>query len=290
MTSKFQLVPVDIQDRLKELPGRAEGMAGLAALWLFGSMARGEATPVSDVDLAYLAERHYTGDKLERFETDLYMLIARTLHTDEFSLISLRSAPAYVVWKVLSDGRMLVSRIPAEVSAIEEAVYRSAPDVLWLRETGNQEFLRGVRMPEPKVDKERVTELLRLINEDMRVLQQKIAAKKDEYLASRDLQAIVERRLQTAAEGCITVGNHLLARLGLRAPQDYADVFQVLGDSGVLPRDLVRQMMDMARFRNLLVHVYWAIDHERVYDALQARLSTLEVFVQTVARWLGKPT
>jgi uncharacterized protein YutE (UPF0331/DUF86 family) len=45
-------------------------------------------------------------------------------------------------------------------------------------------------------------------------------------------------------------------------------------------------MVDMAKFRNLLVHVYWAIDHERVYDALQVRLAALESFARHIARWL----
>ncbi len=288
MTSKFQLLPVDIQDRLKELPTRAATMEGLAALWLFGSMERGEATPVSDVDLAYLPEKDLTGEQLERFDAELFALIAAALHTDEFTLINLRAAPASVVWKVLSEGRILVCRNPAAVPPVAEASYRSAPDIAWLRQTGNQEFLRGARMPDDKIDKQRVTELLRLVSEDIRMLRQKAPAKKEDYLASQDLQAIVERRLQTAAEGCLNVGNHLIARLGLRAPQDYADVFRVLGDAGVLPRERVRQMVETARFRNLLVHLYWAIDHERVHNALAARLATLDSFVQTIVRWLDE--
>jgi uncharacterized protein YutE (UPF0331/DUF86 family) len=45
-------------------------------------------------------------------------------------------------------------------------------------------------------------------------------------------------------------------------------------------------MAEMARFRNLLVHVYWVINHERVYDSLPARVAALKSFVQDVARWM----
>ncbi len=53
-----------------------------------------------------------------------------------------------------------------------------------------------------------------------------------------------------------------------------------------MPWEVAREMADMAKFRNLLVHVYWAIDHERLYDALPVRLTALESFARHVARWL----
>jgi uncharacterized protein YutE (UPF0331/DUF86 family) len=34
--------------------------------------------------------------------------------------------------------------------------------------------------------------------------------------------------------------------------------------------------------------VYWRIDHERVYDGLQARIALLEAFVSHIAEWLRK--
>jgi uncharacterized protein YutE (UPF0331/DUF86 family) len=145
-------------------------------------------------------------------------------------------------------------------------------------------------MPEPKIDKDRVIEFLRLISEDAKRLRDKTLVPKEHYLASPDLQAIVERRLQTATESCINVGNHLIARLGLRAPKDYADVFRILSEAHVVPPELAGHMAEMAKFRNLLVHVYWAIDHERVWSSLPARLSVLETFVQRIAEWLKRHT
>ena len=44
--------------------------------------------------------------------------------------------------------------------------------------------------------------------------------------------------------------------------------------------------MDMARFRNLLVHLYWQLDYERIYDSLQGRITSLEAFVSHITQWL----
>jgi uncharacterized protein YutE (UPF0331/DUF86 family) len=286
MPSKLQLLPPDIGERLKNLPDRVAGIAGLNALWLFGSFARGEATPISDVDLAYLPDERLTGNALDRFETHLYCTIAGILHTDEFTFVNLRRAPDYFSWQVLQEGRLLVSRDFLAVAQLAERIYGCAPDTRSLRRAGNMDFLEVVDVPDSKIEKDRVTEFLRLLSGDLNTLREKTEIPKEVYRGSRDIQAIVERRLQTAMESCINVGNYLIARLGLRPPADYADVFRVMGEAQLLPAELIDQMTDMARFRNLLVHVYWAIDHEKVYDSLRSRLATLEAFASHISRWV----
>lgn len=286
MPSKLQLLPGDILDRLKELPERVASLEGLMALWLFGSFARGEATPISDVDLAYLFNESLAGEALDRFETRLYCAIADTLCSDEFTFADMRSAPDYFAQQVLAEGKLLFCRDATPIADLAEAVYRYAPEVGWLRHRSNADFLEGVEMPDPAIDKNRVIEFLRLIHEDLKDLSEKGRVPKEVFIRSRDIQAIVERRLQTAVESCINIGNHLIARLKLGVPRDYADVFRILGNVQILPPELAQQMVDMAKFRNLLVHLYWEIDYERVYDGLSARLAALDAFAKSIAHWL----
>ncbi len=286
MPSKLQLLPPDIEGKLQKLPEEVSRFEGLVALWLFGSFARGEATPISDVDLAYLPDENLTGEELERFDTELYFAISHTLTTDEFTLVNLRQAPTYFAWQVLAEGKLLFCRDEVQVSALAERVYLTAPEVVRLRQTGNMEFLEAVLMHERSIDFHRVTEFLRLISEDVRDLEARKDVPEQVYIESREIQAVVERRLQTAIESCINIGNHVVARLGLRAPKDYADVFKILAEAQVLPNDLAQRMMDMARFRNLLVHLYWEIDHKRVHESLPKRIETLKAFVKRVAKWM----
>lgn len=288
MTSKLKLLPSGIAERLSALPNQAASVQGLDALWLFGSFARGDATPVSDVDLAYLAERSLTGPARDQLDLKLYAVVAATLQSDEFALVNLEDAPAYFAWSVFREGRLLWCRDHQAVASVAESVFRVAPDIRWFRHVGNEEFLRGVQMPKSSVDRDRILEFLRLITGDLRVLREKAGATTEAYLSSPDMQAVVERRLQTAAEGCLNIGNHLIARMELRAPQDYGDVFRSLGQTGILPADLVERMVEMAKFRNLLVHVYWGLDHERVHHSLPVRIDTLEAFVLHISQWLSQ--
>jgi len=48
--------------------------------------------------------------------------------------------------------------------------------------------------------------------------------------------------------------------------------------------EIEESLLQMARFRNLLVHVYWRIDYGRVYDVLARDLGDLRAFVGVVSQ------
>jgi uncharacterized protein YutE (UPF0331/DUF86 family) len=93
--------------------------------------------------------------------------------------------------------------------------------------------------------------------------------------------------LIVATAGAIDLCNHIVARHGGRAPRDYADCFVVLAELGVISTDLAERLKQMARFRNVLVHHYWQIDNQRVYDIIQNDLTDLDTFHQQVRAWVG---
>jgi uncharacterized protein YutE (UPF0331/DUF86 family) len=94
--------------------------------------------------------------------------------------------------------------------------------------------------------------------------------------------------LIVATEAAIDLCNHIVARQGGRAPQDYADCFAILAELGVIESDLVRRLGQMARFRNLLVHLYRRMDDRRVYQVIHDNLGDLDVFRQQVLAWLTR--
>jgi uncharacterized protein YutE (UPF0331/DUF86 family) len=48
----------------------------------------------------------------------------------------------------------------------------------------------------------------------------------------------------------------------------------------------IQNPQQMARFRNLLVHVYWKIDYDRVYHTINEHLDDLRTFVQAIGELL----
>jgi uncharacterized protein YutE (UPF0331/DUF86 family) len=95
--------------------------------------------------------------------------------------------------------------------------------------------------------------------------------------------------LVKAIEAAIDICNHIVAKGGGRAPQDYADCFAILQELGVISSGLATRLKKMARFRNLVVHLYW--DDAKVYTIIQNDLGDLEEFQQAVAAFIsGRPS
>ena len=108
----------------------------------------------------------------------------------------------------------------------------------------------------------------------------------DEYRRDWKTQRIVERTLQMAIEGCLDVANHVVADLQLRVASTYAEIFDVLGDAGLLERNLREAMIRMARFRNILVHDYARIDPAVVVQILQGGIEDFRRFREAALGWI----
>lgn len=133
------------------------------------------------------------------------------------------------------------------------------------------------------VDEARLRSLLDRIGEELTQLRRLAGMDPANLLANPDLVAAVKYRFIVAIEAAIDTCRHVAASESLRAPDDFADAFAVLGEAGYLGGELVPTLQDMARFRNLLVHGYARVDDRRVIEVLRTRLPDLDAFRQSVA-------
>lgn len=106
------------------------------------------------------------------------------------------------------------------------------------------------------------------------------------YQDDKMLRRAVERSLQVAIEACLDIGRRLIALEGFRYPEDNKDVFQILAEEEVVPRQLLPSLIEMARFRNLIVHDYAQIDDARVYGILKKRLEDFDAYARAIAAYL----
>lgn len=100
-----------IERRLRELFEERAEAEGIAAAWLFGSVARGTARPDSDVDVGVLFRvdppRTLAGYRFD-LEADLEELLQLPVQ-----LVVLNRAPVDLAFRVLRDGRLLVNQDPS---------------------------------------------------------------------------------------------------------------------------------------------------------------------------------
>lgn len=84
------------------------------AIYAYGSLARGDAGPDSDLDLAVLLP---PGGRIAD-PLDLMAKVSRRVHRD-VDLVDLREAGLDLVWELLREGRLLYSRDPERTLAWE---------------------------------------------------------------------------------------------------------------------------------------------------------------------------
>lgn len=137
------------------------------------------------------------------------------------------------------------------------------------------------------VDPIRIRDLLGNINDAQRRLRELGQLPVSEFLGDYRNTDSAKYLLIVVTEAAIDLCNHIVARRGGRAPQDYADCFAILAELDVIDLDLANRLKRMARFRNLIVHLYWRVDNRRVYQIIHANLDDLDAFRQKVLAWLG---
>jgi uncharacterized protein YutE (UPF0331/DUF86 family) len=112
------------------------------------------------------------------------------------------------------------------------------------------------------------------------------AMARDQFMANRDAQDIACYRLLISIEAALALCYHTTAKRLRQTPDDNAACFDVLHKAGVIDAALSERLRHMARFRNLLVHMYWKIDYGKVYDIIQNSLDDLRVFSRAIAQLL----
>ena len=137
---------------------------------------------------------------------------------------------------------------------------------------------------------ERIKEYLKHLNRYYLLLLESKKLSYDDFKSSPLHQGSTERFLQLAIESCLNIGNRLIALAQLSKPVStpgtYADIFKEMNRLGVVDHDFTQQLINMARFRNRLVHLYWDIDSEAVYTFLQNNLNDFKMFQQKVVEYL----
>ncbi|MFQ6137142.1 MAG: DUF86 domain-containing protein [Candidatus Hydrothermarchaeales archaeon] len=110
------------------------------------------------------------------------------------------------------------------------------------------------------------------------------SAGKEEFLSSPTTIDAAKYKLLVAIEAALSICNHIAARLGKKIPESYFDCFIIIGESGLISKDLSERLARMTKFRNMLVHIYWEIDDEKVFEIIQEDLKDLKEFAVEVIK------
>ena len=133
-----------------------------------------------------------------------------------------------------------------------------------------------------------IRQRLQLLESYVQHLQGYRARSRDEVRSDISLTWAIEHGLQLSIQCVLNVCHYLVADLALGVPVTSQEAIELLRDTGVFPATFADTLVQMARFRNLLVHVYAQVDIERVYDHVQNHLDDFGQFAQHGLRFLTR--
>lgn len=135
-----------------------------------------------------------------------------------------------------------------------------------------------------------IQERLKHLRENVNFLKQErdAVSSLQEFVGNIRLRKAVERALQVAIEACLDIAHHIISEEGFRYPKSSADAFEILGEEDVIPQELLPKLVNMAKFRNILVHEYVHLDNSVVYGVLKKHLGDFEEFAKAIISYLER--
>jgi uncharacterized protein YutE (UPF0331/DUF86 family) len=139
----------------------------------------------------------------------------------------------------------------------------------------------------PLYDQEKMVRLVSELRRSVGRLRELSKLSQEDFLNDPDKIGSSKYHFIVAIESSIDMCNHVIARNGYRVPEDYADTFKVMAEAGAFDADFSDDLRNMAKFRNRLVHLYWQVDDQQVFEIIRNRLDDFKKFLDFISRFLG---
>ncbi len=138
------------------------------------------------------------------------------------------------------------------------------------------------------VDKEKLAKLLRDLEVYLQQSEELQKVDKGEYLNNWKIYDLVDRKLHLLMETFLSIGDMIISELRLRKPDTYSDIPKILHENKIIDATIYEKLVDLAKFRNVLVHEYLYLDRERVYDHLQKDPGIIREFMNQIKNFIKK--
>jgi len=114
------------------------------------------------------------------------------------------------------------------------------------------------------IDREFIRRLLGDMEEAMRIIGQQVSKPFEDL--SRPERSEIKYYIIVLVEALTTLALHIARNAYGARPETPVQAFSVLRDRGLINRECFEELVKLVRLRNLLVHRYWVIVDERIYE------------------------
>lgn len=133
------------------------------------------------------------------------------------------------------------------------------------------------------INKEKIITLLNEANKALTILKEYHKSDKNSLLDSYKELSVVKYHFIILTEASIDICNYISAKLFKQAAESYSQCFSILVVNNIISKTLGYKLAIFAKFRNVLVHLYWKVDDSLVVDKLN-ELNVFEEFFEKVVK------
>ena len=251
-------------------------MGKVAAVIAFGSKARGDNRVGSDLDVLVFA---HPGEDIVAIIPEVEGLLPGG--PLDLRLFSQSLAPT-LAYDILKDARILYEAdlglgvlSLAELALLAEPPPPPFETVLEVKKVGPEETLRKIERRLVSLERRKAGLAARM----MGVSQQS-------FLADEMLQEFAFARLYKLTQDVIDLAALIIALEGRVPPAEASERLVVLGEMGLISSALSSRLVRMARFRNVLAHVYEELDVVRLYRFAGEEVQDIDAFIEALKAYL----
>ena len=133
-----------------------------------------------------------------------------------------------------------------------------------------------------KYKKEKINNKIEIIERNLKFLERYNGLSFEDFQSDYMKIQAAKFSLLEIIESCIDISNHIIVYNSFRKVEHYSDMFKVLAENNILTKSLSEDLINMARFRNILVYRYGEIDDKRVLEIIQNNLTDIRNFEKEI--------
>ena len=238
---------------------------GIVATYFFGSQVSGKTDAFSDYDFAVLLPEDWSKDKRWTLVGGVLDEAFKVVGQDNADVVDLTNQPLWFQQVVVQTGKVIYE---ADRGARKEYESNLIHKCL---EAGLPEYIENGQMRKQDVQIHFDT-----FEENLGKLERLSRFSYDEFMAEFWYLEAAVHVLQTSIEALVDISRYVIRSLGLPSADAYRQVPVVLADAGYFDQIATPIYDKIVRFRNLVVHHYYRVDSEEVYQILTENLSDLQ--------------
>jgi uncharacterized protein YutE (UPF0331/DUF86 family) len=132
------------------------------------------------------------------------------------------------------------------------------------------------------IDKSIILRKIERIEAYMKQVRQKRDPGFEAFRKDIDLQNIVLFNLIQSIQASVDIGAHIISDSEWGVPGSQADIFEILAEHKIIPKQLSGVMINLVGFRSRIVHEDEEIDLRIVYDVWQKNSKDIEKYCKSV--------